>query len=93
VVARFGDDEFVALGVAMEQSGACAHAEVILGRVRALAIHHPRSRVGRFVTMSAGVVSAVPPLGKGCEALLEAAQRALASAKLAGGNRVAGGEI
>jgi diguanylate cyclase (GGDEF)-like protein len=93
VVARFGDDEFVALGVAMEQPAACSHAEVILGRVRALAIHHPRSRVGRFVTMSAGVVSTVPPLGKGCESLLEAAQQALASAKLAGGNRVTGGEI
>jgi diguanylate cyclase (GGDEF)-like protein len=93
VVARFGDDEFVALGVAMEQSAACAHAEVILGRVRALAIHHPRSRVGRFVTMSAGVVSAVPPRDRGCEALLDAAQRALATAKHAGGNRVAGAEL
>jgi len=90
VVARFGDDEFVALGVAMEQSAACAHAEVILGRVRALAIHHPRSRVGRFVTMSAGVVSAVPPRDRGCDALLDAAQRALAAAKHEGGNRVAG---
>ena len=93
VVARVGDDEFVALGVAMEPAAARAHAEVILGRVRALAIHHPRSRAGRFVTMSAGVVSAVPPRDRGCEVLLEAAQRALAEAKQAGGNRVAGGEL
>jgi PleD family two-component response regulator len=61
--------------------------------VRALAIHHPRSRAGRFVTMSAGVVSAVPPMDRGCEALLDAAQRALATAKHAGGNRVAGAEL
>jgi diguanylate cyclase (GGDEF)-like protein len=93
VVARFGDDEFVALGVAMEQQSSCAFAESMLGRIRALAIHHPRSRTGRFLTMSAGVVSAVPPRGRDCEVLLDAAQRALERAKHAGGNRVEGGEI
>lgn len=93
VVARFGDDEFIALGVAMEQAAACEYAEVILNRIRALAIHHPRSRIGRFVTVSAGVVSAVPPRDRGCETLLEAAQRALTRAKEAGGNQVAGGEL
>ena len=91
VVARFGDDEFVALGVAMEQASACAFAEGILGRIRSLAIHHPRSRTGRFLTMSAGVVSAVPPRGRDCEVLLDAAERALERAKHAGGNRVEGG--
>jgi diguanylate cyclase (GGDEF)-like protein len=93
VVARFGDDEFIALGVAMEPGSACEYAEVILGRIRALAIHHPRSRIGRFVTVSAGVATAVPPRDRGCEALLEAAQRALTRAKAAGGNRVQGGEL
>ena len=34
VVARFGDDEFVALGVAMEPPSASAFAETILGRIR-----------------------------------------------------------
>ena len=93
VVARFGDDEFVALGVAMEPPSASAFAETILGRIRALAIHHPRSRTGRFMTMSAGVVTAVPPRGRDCEVLLEAAQRALERAKHAGGNRVEDGAI
>lgn len=93
VVARFGDDEFIALGIAMEQAAACAHAEVILGRIRSLAIHHPRSRAGRFLTMSAGVVSAVPPRDRGCEVLLDATQRALSGAKQAGGNCVVGGEL
>lgn len=93
VVARLGDDEFVALGVAMEQASACAFAETILGRIRALSIHHPRSRTGRFMTMSAGVVTTVPPRGRDCEVLLDAAQRALERAKFAGGNRVEGGEI
>ncbi len=93
VVARFGDDEFVALGVAMEPPSASAFAETILGRIRALAIHHPRSRTGRFMTMSAGVVTVVPPRGRDCEVLLEAAQRALERAKHAGGNRVEDGAI
>jgi diguanylate cyclase (GGDEF)-like protein len=93
VVARFGDDEFIALGVLMEQRSACEYAEVILNRIRALAIHHPRSRIGRFLTVSAGVVSAVPPRDRGCEALLEAAQAALRSAKEEGGNRVVAGAV
>jgi diguanylate cyclase (GGDEF)-like protein len=93
VVARFGDDEFVVLGVAMEPPGAILHAESILARVRALAIHHPRSRTGRYLTMSAGVVTAVPSRTSGCEALLDAAQQALARAKQAGGNQVAKGEL
>jgi diguanylate cyclase (GGDEF)-like protein len=93
VVARFGDDEFIVLGVAMDVASACQHAEGILGRIRALAIHHPRSRSSRYLTMSAGVVSAVPPRDRGSDALLEAAQQALSRAKQAGGNRVAGGEL
>lgn len=93
VVSRFGDDEFVVLGVAMEPSGAISHAENILSRVRALAIHHPRSRTGRYLTMSAGVVTAVPSRARSCEALLEAAQQALERAKAAGGNQVASSEI
>ncbi len=93
VVTRFGDDEFAALGVAMEPPSASAFAETILGRIRALAIHHPRSRTGRFMTMSAGVVTVVPPRGRDCEVLLEAAQRALERAKHAGGNRVEDGAI
>jgi len=93
LVARFGDDEFLALGLAMEQGNACAFAELIIGRVRALAIHHPRSRTGRYMTMSAGVVSVVPPRGLECTVLLDAAREAVDRAKHAGGNRVEGGQI
>jgi len=93
VVARFGDDEFVALCVQMDQASACAHAEVILNRIRSLAIHHPRSRSGRFLTISGGVVTATPPRDRPYEDLLAAAQAALARAKQAGGNRVVGGDL
>jgi diguanylate cyclase (GGDEF)-like protein len=93
VIARFGDDEFVALCVQLDHASACAHAEVILNRVRSLAIHHPRSRSGRFLTVSGGVVTATPPRDRPYQDLLAAAQAALARAKQAGGNRVVGGEL
>lgn len=93
IVARLASDEFLLLGVSMEEGRALEHAEHIAGRVRALAIHHPRSRTGRYLTVSIGVVTAVPPQGRGSEALLEAARRALASAKDRGGNVVVAGVI
>jgi diguanylate cyclase (GGDEF)-like protein len=93
IVARLASDEFLLLGVSMEEARALEHAEQIAGRVRALAIHHPRSRTGRYLTVSVGVVTAVPPRDRGSEALLEAARRALASAKDHGGNSVVAGVI
>jgi diguanylate cyclase (GGDEF)-like protein len=88
VVARFGEDEFVVLGLSMDQEAACHHAEMILGRIRALAIHHPRSQTGRYLTASAGVATGVPPHNSQCESLLETAARSLLTAKGDGGNCV-----
>jgi diguanylate cyclase (GGDEF)-like protein len=93
IVARVGDDEYLVLGVSMDQDAAFHHAETILGRIRALAIHHPRSRTSRFLTASIGVVTAVPPRDRPCESMLEASRKALAEAKEAGGNRVVSGEL
>jgi len=93
IVARLASDEFLLLGVSMDEGRAREHAEHIAGRVRALAIHHPRSRTGRYLTVSVGVVTVVPPRDRGSEALLEAAQRALAGAKDRGGNSVVSGVI
>lgn len=93
IVARLANDEFLLLGVSMEEGRAREHAENIAGRIRALAIHHPRSRTGRFLTVSVGVVTVAPPRDRGSEALLEAAQRALTSAKERGGNAVVAGVI
>jgi diguanylate cyclase (GGDEF)-like protein len=93
VVARFDDDEFVVLGVSMEPPSALAHAEQILGRVRALAVHHPRSPTGRYLTMSCGIVTGSPARNADCESILEAATKALLKAKTDGGNRVVGGEL
>jgi diguanylate cyclase (GGDEF)-like protein len=93
VVARSGDGEFLALGVSMEAERTVLHAGLIVRRVRDLAILHPRSRTGRYLTVSAGVVIAVPPQGAGCEVMLEAARQALAAAQEQGGNRVVAGTL
>ena len=87
VVARVADGEYLAFAVAMEPEAGRQHAERIVGRVRDLAILHPRSPSGRYLTVSAGVVSTVPPREMGSEAILEAAQRAAAEARSQGGNR------
>ena len=93
IVARLANDEFLLLGVSMEEGRAREHAEHIAGRIRALAIHHPRSRTGRYLTVSVGVVTSVPPRDRGSDALLEAAQRSLVIAKERGGNSVVSGAI
>ncbi len=93
VVARLANDEFMLLGVSMEDGRAREHAEHIAGRVRALAIHHPRSRTGRYLTVSVGVVTAVPPRDQSFERLLETARRALSEAKEKGGNGVVAGQL
>jgi diguanylate cyclase (GGDEF)-like protein len=93
VVARTGPGGFFVLGVSMEPGAAAAFAEQIVGRIRSLAIHHPRSATGRFLTVSAGVVTALPPRGLGHSALLEATNSAAGRARSRGGNCVVAGEI
>lgn len=93
IVARLANDQFLLLGLSMDEGKAREHAEHIAGRVRALAIHHPRSRTGRYLTVSVGVVTTVPPRDCGSDALLDAARTVLADAKERGGNRVVAGRI
>ena len=92
VVARTGPGGFLVLGVSMEASGASSFAEQIVGRIRSLAIHHPRSVTGRFLTVSAGVVTVEPPRGVGHAVLLEATNSAAGRARSRGGNCVVTGE-
>ncbi len=93
IVAKQGEDEFVVLGVSMDPAHAAQFADLIIARVRSLAIHHPRSTIGRYLTVSAGVVTAAAPREKPCEAILEAAGRALRQAKVKGGNCLVSGDL
>ena len=93
VVAKTPLDEFLVLGVAMDAECALGFADQILARIRSLSIHHPRSTTGRFLTVSAGVVTVSPPRAAGHDALVQATERALQAARIAGGNRAVRGDL
>lgn len=85
---RFDEDQIAALTTGLDLAQASKLAETVLGRVRDLAIHHPRSNVSRYVTASAGVVSVVPAHDVKPEQLYDCALKALAEAKQLGKNRI-----
>jgi diguanylate cyclase (GGDEF)-like protein/PAS domain S-box-containing protein len=90
---RFDEDQIAALTTGLDLAQASKLAEVVLGRIRDLAIHHPRSIVSRYVTASAGVVSLVPAHDVPPERVYEAALQALGDAKELGRNRVVSREF
>jgi diguanylate cyclase (GGDEF)-like protein/PAS domain S-box-containing protein len=63
-------------------------ANAILERVREQRIHHPRSAVFKYVTVSGGLVSVVPAPHDDLDKFLAKARAALKEAKTAGRNRV-----
>jgi len=73
LAARFGDDQFAVLVAQSEVDKAADLAESIAGKVRGLAIHHPRSTIDRFVTVSFGAGSLVAS-GTNAGALIELVQ-------------------
>jgi diguanylate cyclase (GGDEF)-like protein/PAS domain S-box-containing protein len=84
---RYDEDQIAALTTGLDLSQAAKLTDAVLGRVRDLAIHHPRSSVSRYVTASAGVVSLVPPHDVPPERIYDAAIKALKDAKDLGRNR------
>jgi diguanylate cyclase (GGDEF)-like protein/PAS domain S-box-containing protein len=81
LVGRWEGGTFVVLtqGEAAEQ--ATQYAQVVRQRVRDLLMHHPTAGAGRYVTLSAGIASLVPPRTLALEALLNACRAALRRAK------------
>lgn len=86
LVARWGGEEFVALLPETPREGATQIARAMAQAVRQLAIPHPRTG-GAVVTISAGVAS-LGTAEASPRALLEAADRALYTAKARGRDRV-----
>lgn len=84
---RYDDDQIAALTTGLDLTQAAKLADTVLGRVRDLAIHHPRSSVLRYITASAGVVSLVPPHDVAPARMYESALKALKDAKELGRNR------
>lgn len=58
--ARVGHDEFAVLITGIDEVKAGEFGARIVRRVRELAIHHPRSSLDRYVTVSSGVSSELP---------------------------------
>lgn len=86
--ARWGDDDIVALTMGMDDEAAKKFGDMIVARVRDLAIHHPRSTVSRFLTISAGVASLMPAHEATPNQLIDTAIAALKKAHDTGHNRV-----
>ena len=72
--ARVGHDRFAVLIGGAEEDRVVAFAERIAQRVRDLAIHHPRSQLARYVTVSWSVASEIPSATAEEPGLLEDAE-------------------
>jgi diguanylate cyclase (GGDEF)-like protein/PAS domain S-box-containing protein len=92
LVGRWEGGTFAALTQGDAAERASEYARVVTQRVRDLLIHHPRAGTERYVTLSAGVASLVPPRELDLEALLNACRTALKRAKGQGKNSVATAE-
>lgn len=58
--ARWEDSQIIVGTLTTDPGQAQRMADTVASRVRDLAIHHPRAAVSRYVTVSFGVISAVP---------------------------------
>jgi diguanylate cyclase (GGDEF)-like protein len=77
LAARVADNRFAALVGSSEESRIREFAAQIARKVRELAIHHPRSPAGRYVTVSLGFGSEVPAWGESDNTLLQQAEAAI----------------
>jgi diguanylate cyclase (GGDEF)-like protein len=77
IAARVADNRFAALVGSGEPHQVTEFAERIAARVRDLAIHHPRSPTGRYVTVSYSVGSEIPRWGEIDNTLLQQAEAAI----------------
>ena len=81
LVGRWDGGTFVVLTQGEAAEKAPQYAQVVRQRVRDLLMHHPTAGAGRYVTLSAGIASLVPPRTLALEGLLKACEAALRRAK------------
>jgi diguanylate cyclase (GGDEF)-like protein/PAS domain S-box-containing protein len=92
VVGYWGNGTFVVLIQGEAAERASEYARVVSQRVRDLLIHHPRGGAERYLTVSSGVASLVPPRELALEALINACTLALQRSKKQGKNSIATAE-
>lgn len=88
IVARYGGEEFTVVLPVTEEENAVAIAESMRKGVEALKIRHKKSKSSKYVTISAGVATALPKKKLSSTDLIEQADKALYKAKRGGRNRV-----
>ena len=86
-LARYGGGAFAVILSHTGRQGAAVVAEHLRTHVEDLGLPHVRSPVGS-VSVSVGVATLVPERGQAADVLVTAAERALATAKSEGRNRV-----
>jgi diguanylate cyclase (GGDEF)-like protein/PAS domain S-box-containing protein len=89
VTARIDGGSLMAFAAGLDVEHALALGQVMAERVRELRIHHPRSGVLRYISVSVGVCAAVPAGNEGPADLVEKSQLQLKLAKKLGRNRAA----
>ncbi|MDP8983966.1 MAG: diguanylate cyclase [Pseudomonadota bacterium] len=89
VTARIDGGSLMAFAPGVSAEQAARVGQMMAERVRELRIHHPRSAVLRYVSVSVGVSAAVPGPGDEPSSLVEKSQRHLKLAKQSGRNQSA----
>jgi two-component system cell cycle response regulator len=89
VTARIDGGSLIAFAPGLSKEQALGVGQLMAERVRDLRIHHPRSAVLRYVSVSVGVCAAVPEGGDSPATLLQKSQKQLQIAKKSGRNQAA----
>ncbi len=89
VIARIDGGNLIAFAPGVPGDQAMRIGQTMAERVRELRIHHPRSGILRYVSVSVGVATAMPESADEASTLLDKARQRLAVAKEAGRNRAA----
>lgn len=89
IAARIDGGSLIAFAPGITHEQALRVGQQMAERVRELRIHHPRSAVLRYISISVGVCAAVPAAADNPSHLLQKAQQQLQFAKKSGRNQAA----
>ena len=89
VTARIDGGSLIAFAPGLTNEQALRIGQLMAERVRDMRVHHPRSAVLRYVSVSVGVCAAVPDPADNPERLLQMSQSQLQLAKKSGRNQAA----
>jgi diguanylate cyclase (GGDEF)-like protein/PAS domain S-box-containing protein len=89
VTARIDGGSLIAFAPGLTTEQALRIGQLMAERVRELRIHHPRSAILRYISVSVGVCAAVPDSTDSPAGLVEKSQKQLQIAKKSGRNQAA----